>query len=157
MTDNNNENQTTYSICNPKYVTTDLLKLPNNVSIVCDDGEVPANMELLAVRSDFFARGFTNPGFIESQEKRLRMAGCSKAAMEAVKAYLYTGEMDFRKLRLDTLLYVMNVSREILIEEELFIGIETFIKTIKIKSISAVVQGWCGILVFDKYTHLASF
>ena len=46
------------------------------------------------------------------------MAGCSKAAMEAVKAYLYTGEMDFRQLRLDTLLYVMNVPREILIEEE---------------------------------------
>ena len=128
MTDNNNENQTTYSICNPKYVTTDLLKLPNNVSIVCDDGEVSANMEILAVRSDFFSSGFTNPGFMESQEKRLRMKGCSKAAMEAVKAYLYTGEMDFKQLELSTLLYIMNVSREIFIEEELFNSIESYIK-----------------------------
>ena len=73
------------SICNPKYVTKDLLKLPDNVSIACDDGEVLANMELLSVRSDFFARGFNNPAFKESQEKSLRMTGCSKAAMEAVK------------------------------------------------------------------------
>ena len=76
------------SICNPKYVTKDLLKLPDNVSITCDDGEVRANVELLSVRSDFFARGFNNPAFMESQNKSLRMAGCSKAAMEAVKAYL---------------------------------------------------------------------
>ena len=41
--------------------------------------------------------------------------------------------MDFRQLHLYTLLYVMNVSREILIEEELFNGIETYIKTAAIK------------------------
>ena len=101
-------------------------------------------MELLSVKSDFFARGFNNPGLMESQEKSLRMAGCSKAAMEAVKAYLYTGEMDFRQLRLDTLLYVMNVSREILIEEELFNGIETYIKnmesTMKKSNISKIME-----------------
>ena len=103
------------SICNPKYVTKDLLKLPDNVSIACDDGEVLANMELLSVRSDFFARGFNNPAFKESQEKSLRMAGCSMVAMGAVKTYLYTGEMDFKQLDLDTLLYIMNISREILL------------------------------------------
>ena len=117
------------SICNPKYVTKDLLKLPDNVSITCDDGEVRANVELLSVRSDFFARGFNNPAFMESQNKSLRMAGCSKAAMEAVKAYLYTGEMDFDQLELDTLMYVMNVCREILLEEDLFNGIESYIKS----------------------------
>ena len=116
------------SISSSKYVLNDLLKLPDNVSIVCDDGEVRANMELLSVRSDFFARGFNNPGFVESQNKSIRMAGCSKAAMEAVKTYLYKGEMDFEQLDISTLLYIMNVSREILIEEELFNCIESYIK-----------------------------
>merc|ERR1719291_415969 len=114
-------------ICNPKYVTKDLLKLPDNVTITCDDGEVRANTELLSVRSVFFAREFNNPKFKESQEKRLRMAGCSKAAMEAIKAYLDTGEMDFNQPELSTLLYIMNVSREIFIEEELFSSIESYI------------------------------
>ena len=117
------------SICNPKYVTKDLLKLPDNVTITCDDGEVRANTELLSVRSDFFAREFNNPRFKESQEKRLRMAGCSKAAMEAIKAYLDTGEMDFNQLELGTLMYVMNVCREILLEEDLFTNIESYIKS----------------------------
>ena len=124
-----NQVQTESSICNRKYVTNDLLKLPDNVSIICDDGEVRANMEILSVRSDFFARGFNNPGFMESQNKSIRMEGCTKAAMEAVKSYLYTGEMDFIQLPLDTLLLIMNVSREILIEVELFNSIEYYIKT----------------------------
>ena len=115
-----NQVQAESSICNRKYVTNDLLKLPDNVSIICDDGEVRANMELLSVRSDFFAREFNNPGFIESQKKSIRMESCTKAAMEAVKAYLYTGEMDLKQLPLDTLLLILNVSREILIEVELF-------------------------------------
>ena len=120
--------QSKSSISSSKYVLNDLLKLPDNVSIICDDGEVRANMELLSVRSDFFARGFNNPGFVESQNKSIRMAGCSMAAMEAVKTYLYKGEMDFEQLAISTLLYIMNVSREILIEEELFNCIESYIK-----------------------------
>ena len=116
------------SICNKSHVTNDLLKLPDNIAITCDDGEVRANMELLSVRSDFFLTGFNNPGFLESRNKSLRMVGCTKAAMEAVKTYLYTGEMDFKQLELSTLLYIMNVSREIFIEEELFNSIESYIK-----------------------------
>ena len=120
--------QSKSSISSSKYVLNDLLKLPDNVSIVCDDGEVRANMELLSVRSDFFARGFNNPVFIESQNKSIRMKGCSKAAMEAVKTYLYTGKMNFEELDTSTLLYIMNVSREILIEVELFNCIESYLK-----------------------------
>ena len=121
-------NQAVSSICNRSYVTNDLLKLPDNIAITCDDGEVRANMELLSVRSDFFASGFNNPGFLESRNKSIRMEGCSKAAMEAIKTYLYTGEMNFKQLELSTLLYIMNVSREIFIEEELFNSIESYIK-----------------------------
>ena len=121
-------NQAVSSICNKSYVTNDLLKLPDNVTITCDDGDVRANMELLSVRSDFFLAGFNNPGFLESRNKSLRMKGCSKAAMEAIKTYLYTGEMDFKQLELSTLLYIMNVSREIFIEEELFSSIGSYIK-----------------------------
>ena len=121
-------NQAVSSICNRSYVTNDLLKLPDNIATTCDDGEVRANMELLSVRSDFFASGFNNPGFLESRNKSIRMEGCSKAAMEAIKTYLYTGEMNFKQLELSTLLYIMNVSREIFIEEELFNSIESYIK-----------------------------
>ena len=116
------------SISSSRHVLNDLLKLPDNVSIVCDDGKVRANMEILSVRSDFFGRGFNNPAFMESQNKSIRMAGCSKAAMEAVKTYLYTGEMNFEELSTSTLLYIMNVSREILIEVELFNCIESYLK-----------------------------
>ena len=143
------------SICNRKYVTNDLLKLPDNVSIICDDGEVRANMELLSVRSDFFARGFNNPGFIESQNKRIRMESCTKAAMEAVKAYLYTGEMDLKQLPLDTLLLILNVSREILIEVELFNSIESYIKTADPLDLVQRVVDTVGIVNSNIYSRYA--
>ena len=101
-------------------------------------------MELLSVRSDFFARAFNNPGFKESQNKSLKMEGCSKDAMEAVKIYLYTGEMDFEQLCLSTLLHILNVSREILIEEELFNCIESYIKV----AFSPTIEGILVVFVF---------
>ena len=132
------------SISSSRHVLNDLLKLPDNVSIVCDDGKVRANMEILSVRSDFFGRGFNNPAFMESQNKSIRMEGCSKAAMEAVKTYLYKGEMDFEKLEISTLLHVMNVSREILIEEELFNCIEAYIKSaVSLKCTMRTVSPCC--------------
>ena len=137
-------NEAKSSICNKTYITNDLLKLPDNVSIACYDGVVRANMELLSVRSDFFARAFNNPGFKESQNKSLKMEGCSKDAMEAVKIYLYTGEMDFEQLCLSTLLHILNVSREILIEEELFNCIESYIKV----AFSPTIEGILVVFVF---------
>ena len=56
------------------------------------------------------------------------MKGCTEAAMKALVNYIYTGEMDLEDLSLPTLLRVMNFSRQILIEEDLFNGIETFLK-----------------------------
>ena len=115
-------------VSNKEHVTNDLLKLPNDVVIILDDGQVEANKDLLSVRSDYFARSFNNPKFLESQSKSITMKGCTEAAMKALVNYIYTGEMDLEELSLPTLLIVMNFSRQILIEHDLYNGIETFLK-----------------------------
>ena len=113
---------------NKEHVTNDLLKLPNDVVIILDDGQVEANKDLLSVRSDYFARSFNNPKFLESQSKSITMKGCTEAAMKALKNYIYTGEMDLKELSLPTLLRVMNFSRQILIEDDLYNSIEAYVK-----------------------------
>ena len=107
-------------ISNKNFVTRDLLKLPNDVVIVLEDGKIEANKDLLSVRSDFFERSFNNPKFIESQSKSITMKGCTVAAMRAIVDYVYTGDMDLRDYTLATLLRIMNYSREILIEDDIF-------------------------------------
>ena len=57
-------------ISNKDFVTSDLLKLPKDIVIVLEDGQIEANKDLLSVRSDFFERSFNNPEFIESQSKQ---------------------------------------------------------------------------------------
>ena len=115
-------------VSNKEHVTNDLLKLPNDVVIILDDGQVEANKDLLSVRSDYFARSFNNPKFLESQSKSITMKGCTEAAMKALKNYIYTGEMDLKELSLPTLLRVMNFSRQILIEDDLYNSIEAYVK-----------------------------
>ena len=117
-------------ISNKNFVTSDLLKLPKDVVIVLEDGQVEANKDLLSVRSDFFKVSFNNPKFIECQSKSITIKGCTKAAMMAIVDYIYTGDMDLRNHSLATLLRIMNFSREILIEDVLFNRIEAFLKEI---------------------------
>ena len=93
-----------------------------------EDGQIEANKDLLSVRSDFFERSFNNPEFIESQSKSIIMKGCTKAAMRAIVDYVYTGDMDLRNHSLATLLRIMNFSREILIEDDLFNRTEAFLR-----------------------------
>ena len=83
-------------ISNMDFVTSNLLKLPKDIVIVLEDGQIEANKDLLSVRSDFFERSFNNPDFIESQSKRIIVKGCTKAAMRAIVDYIYTGDMDLR-------------------------------------------------------------
>ena len=115
-------------VSNKEHVTNDLLKLPNDVVIILDDGQVEANKDLLSVRSDYFARSFNNPKFLESQSKSITMKGCTEAAMKALKNYIYTGEMDLMEFSLPTLLRIMNFSRQILIEDDLYNSIEAYVK-----------------------------
>ena len=110
-------------ISNKDFVTSDLLKLPKDIVIVLEDGQIEANKDLLSVRSDFFERSFNNPEFIS-----ITMKGCTKAAMRAIVDYVYTGDMDLRNHSLATLLRIMNFSREILIEDDLFNRIEAFLR-----------------------------
>ena len=115
-------------ISNKDFVTSDLLKLPKDIVIVLEDGQIEANKDLLSVRSDFFERSFNNPEFMESPFKSIIMKGCTKAAMRAIVDYIYTGDMDLRNHSLATLLRIMNFSREILIEDDLFNRIEAFLR-----------------------------
>ena len=115
-------------ISNMDFVTSNLLKLPKDIVIVLEDGQIEANKDLLSVRSDFFERSFNNPEFIESQSKSIIMKGCTKAAMRAIVDYIYTGDMDLSNYDLATLLRIMNFSQEILIEDDLFNRIEAFLR-----------------------------
>ena len=63
-----------------------------------------------------------------SPSKSIIMKGCTKAAMRAIVDYIYTGDMDLRNYSLATLLRIMNFSREILIEDDLFNRIEAFLR-----------------------------
>ena len=65
---------------------------------------------------------------MESQSKSITMKGCTVAAMRAIVDYVYTGDMDLRKYGLATLLRIMNFSREILIEDDLFNRTEAFLR-----------------------------
>ena len=128
-------------VSNKNFVTSDLLKLPKDIVIVLEDGQVEANKDLLSVRSDFFERSFNNPKFIESQSKSITMKGCTEAAMRAIVDYIYTGDMDLRNYTLATLLRIMNFSREILIEDDLFNRIEAFLTDIlTVKSSESVYK-----------------
>ena len=117
-------------ISNKNFVTSDLLKLPKDVVIVVEDGQIKANKDLLSVRSDYFKVSFNNPKFIESQSKSISIKGCTEAAMRAIVDYVYTGDMDLRDYTLATLLRIMNYSREILIEDDLFNRIKEFLRNI---------------------------
>jgi len=128
-------------ISNKNFVTSDLLKLPKDVVIVLEDGQVEANKDLLSVRSDFFKVSFNSSKFIESQSKSITMKGCTEAAMRAIVDYIYTGDMDLRNHSLATLLRIMNFSREILIEDDLFNRIEAFLTDIlTVKSSESVYE-----------------
>ena len=119
-------------LSNKDLVTSDLLKFPKDIVIVLEDGQIEANKDLLSVRSDFFERSFNNPEFIESVQEHLHQ-GLHRGRHEGMRAivdYVYTGDMDLRDYTLATLLRIMNYSREILIEDDLFNRIEEFLRNI---------------------------
>ena len=87
----------------------DLLKILergslNDVKIKLSDGEIVANKDILMARSDYFATMFSNNKFIEGETDSADMTYCSKAVMERIVKFLFSGEVTFDQLSLPQLL-----------------------------------------------------
>ena len=89
-----------------------------DVTIVASDGEIPANKVILGMRSQYFRSMFSNNNnFVESQENKVKMP-YTKAVLEKVVIYLYSGKMKYddvdlrSQLDLLELLNMMNLSSE---------------------------------------------
>ena len=87
----------------------DLLKILergslNDVKIKLSDGEIVANKDILMARSDYFATMFSNNKFIEGETDSVDMTYCSKAVMERIVKFLFSGEVTFDQLSLPQLL-----------------------------------------------------
>ena len=82
----------------PEEVVKDLMKMLKNgsqhdVTIVCRDGELKANKDILMARSDYFAKMLSNENFVEGKTDRIEMKNVGKESMEVVLKYLFTGSV----------------------------------------------------------------
>ena len=76
----------------------------NDVKIKLSDGEIVANKDILMARSDYFATMFSNNKFIEGETSSVDMSHCSKALLEKIVQYLFSGGFNFEGLSLTQLL-----------------------------------------------------
>ena len=90
-----------------------------DVKIVGSDGEIPANKVILSLRSQYFRSMFSsNSNFVESQLGRVKLPH-TKAVLEKLIVFLYSGNMDCQNLSLTQLLELlqlldfMNLPREL--------------------------------------------
>ena len=72
----------------------------NDVKIKLSDGEIAANKDILMARSDYFANMFSNNKFIEGETGSVDMSHCSKAIMEKIIKFLFSGTIIFKGLSL---------------------------------------------------------
>ena len=98
----------------------DLLKMlllgsPNDVKIKLRDGEIAANKDILMARSDYFATMFSNNKFIEGETNSVDMSHCSKAVMEKITKFLFSGAVTFSDLNFPQLLELSHISEMILL------------------------------------------
>ena len=98
----------------------DLLKLLdqgslNNVMIKLS--EITANKDILMVRSEYFATMFSNKRFIEGETSSVDMSHSSKAVMEKIIKYLFSGSVKFDNLSLAQLLELSHISEMMLLSK----------------------------------------
>ena len=110
----------------------DLLKMfeqgsLNNVTIKLRDGQIDANKDILMARSDYFATMFSNSNkFLESETSSVDMSHCSKAVMEKIIKFLFSGAVTFEDLSLAQLLELTHVS-EMMLLHKLMYNVEDYI------------------------------
>ena len=98
----------------------DLLKMlllgsHNDVKIKLRDGEIAANKDILMARSDYFATTFSNNKFIEGETNSVDISHCSKAVMEKITKFLFSGAVMFSDLDFPQLLELSHISEMILL------------------------------------------
>ena len=100
----------------------DLLKMlergsNSDVKIKLRDGEIVANKDILVARSEYFATMFSNNKFIEGETGSVDMSHFSKAVMEKIIKFLFSGEVIFNKMCLVDLLELSYISDMMLLTE----------------------------------------
>ena len=100
----------------------DLLKMLeqgslNDVRIKLSDGELVANKDILMARSDYFATMFGNTKFIEGETSSVYIGHCSKAVMERIIKYFFSGSVTFDGLSLAQLLELSHTSEMMLLSK----------------------------------------
>ena len=81
----------------------------NDVKIVATDGEIAANRSVLSIKSQYFRSMFSqNSTFVESETGAVKMP-YSKAVLEKVVLYLYSGVMDCQDMSLKLLMDLIEV------------------------------------------------
>ena len=140
-------------------VIADLLKVlrhgsRNNITIICMDGEVTANKDILCLRSEYF-RVMFSCDMRETMEGVVNMKHTHKRAMEIVVEYIFTGVLKTKwdgsdEEIIQTFLEVLNTSRVMMLEK-LRSQLETvFVAMLpeKINNLEDLVQGW---ILVEKY------
>lgn len=140
-------------------VIADLLKVlrhgsQNNITIICMDGEVTANKDILCLRSEYF-RVMFSCDMKETMEGVVNMKHTHKRAMEIVVEYIFTGILKTKWDESDeeiiqTFLEVLNTSR-IMMLTKLRSQLETVFAAMlpeKINNLEDLVRGW---ILVEKY------
>ena len=99
----------------------DLLKMveqgsTNDVKIKLRDGEIVANKDILMARSNYFATMFSNNKFVEGETGSVDMH-CSKAIMEKIVKFLFSGRVTFWDLTFVQLLELSHMSEMMLLSK----------------------------------------
>ena len=100
----------------------DILKMlergsSNDVKIKLSDGEINANKDILMARSEYFKTMFSTDKFIEGETNTVDMGHCSKAAMEKIIHFLFTGAVMFDDLSSAQLVELSHLSEMLLLEK----------------------------------------
>ena len=86
-----------------------------DVTIVCDDGEIKSSKFILSARSEYFATMFKSDYFKESGGK-VEMY-CTKKVMEKVIEYLYGGVLNSSMLSPEDQLHLLNMFRMMMLQD----------------------------------------
>jgi len=113
----------------------------NDIKIIASDGEVvTANKVILSMRSRYFRSMFSaNNNFVESQAGSVKMP-YSKAVLDKVIIYLYSGKMDCEDLALRPLMDLLELLKLMNLSTK-FSELVDFTVT-KIKYQCTFVKGW---------------
>ena len=129
----------------------------NDVKIVLDDGEILANKDILMARSEYFETMFSHKKFKEGETDSVDMSHCSKAVMEKIVKFLFSGGLNFDGLSLRQLLDLSHISEMMLLTDFKF-AVDDFIiyqlpyHAENVQSLSELIS---GLKLADQYRLLA--